>query len=181
MGPLVVALAVTVGIFWLALRSSGGGVGQTADRTGNVNAWMEWRLPNGTNLRAPQYGAESRMIRYLQDGSKGASKDRWFDLDELRFDAAAPDVRGASREQLHNIAGILIAYPNVTARLAACATESLEKPQFSRDRAEHMRTDLIAMGVAPGRLKVEDCNGAISARDAAAAQNSTRIFLRVTQ
>ncbi|HWB85167.1 MAG TPA: OmpA family protein [Bryobacteraceae bacterium] len=189
--PAILAVLIAGGILWMLHRGREAAQ-QTADRMAadrmaNIGRWVDTRLPNGVTLHIPQDGMERRLVLYLQDPNQGISGDRWFVFDRLRFNTASAALRPESQEQLHNIAAILIAYPNTRVTIGGYtdnAGNSATNMQLSRDRANDVRNDLIATGVPADRIGAEGYGDqfpvADNSTESGRAKNQ-RISLRVTQ
>lgn len=125
---------------------------------GGQEAFVERQLPNGTTLRIPANGVESRLIAFIEDDSRQASPTTWFSLDRLEFDTNAATLKPSSQEQLNNIAEIMKAYPRVTVTLGGY-TDNTGDPernlQLSRERAASAMNAVVALGVEPTRLAAE--------------------------
>ena len=152
-----------------------------------LGSFFKTTLPDGTELNIPQYGVENKLLQFLQDNSKPVDKDTWFDFDRLLFDTGQATLQPASDEQLHNIAAILKAYPNVKIKIGGYTDNTGDKAanlKLSQDRANNVMAELEKMGIAPNRLEAQGYG-----EDHPVADNSTdegrqknrRISLRVTQ
>jgi OOP family OmpA-OmpF porin len=152
-----------------------------------LGSFFKTTLPDGTELNIPQYGVENKLLQFLQDNSKPVDKDTWFDFDRLLFDTGQATLQPASDEQLHNIAAILKAYPNVKIKIGGYTDNTGDKAanlKLSQDRANNVMAELEKMGIAPDRLEAQGYG-----EDHPVADNSTeegrqknrRISLRVTQ
>jgi OmpA-OmpF porin, OOP family len=152
-----------------------------------LGSFFKTTLPDGTELNIPQYGVENKLLQFLQDNSKPVDKDTWFDFDRLLFDTGQATLQPASDEQLHNIAAILKAYPNVKIKIGGYTDNTGDKAanlKLSQDRANNVMAELEKLGIAPDRLEAQGYG-----EDHPVADNSTeegrqknrRISLRVTQ
>jgi OOP family OmpA-OmpF porin len=152
----------------------------------SLGSFFKTKLPDGTELNVPQYGVENKLIAFLYDSSKPVDKDTWFDFDRLLFDTSSATLQPASDEQLHNIAAILKAFPNVKIKIGGYTDNTGDKAanlKLSQDRADNVMAELVKLGVAPDRLEAQGYG-----EDHPIADNSTdegrqknrRISMRVT-
>jgi outer membrane protein OmpA-like peptidoglycan-associated protein len=140
-------------------------------------------LPNGVQITIPETGLESRLVGLLVEG--GAA-DTWLDFDRILFETDSAALQASSREQLANVAEILKAYPAVGVKIGGY-TDNTGDPahnlELSRARAASVRDELVALGVAAGRLEAEGYGQqhpvAPNDSEAGRAQNR-RIALRLT-
>ena len=151
-----------------------------------LGSFFKVTLPDGIELNVPQYGVENKLIAYLSDNSKPVDKDTWFDFDRLLFDTGSATLQPASEDQLHNIAEILKAYPNVKIKIGGYTDNTGDKAanmKLSQDRANSVMAELVKLGVSPDRLEAQGYG-----EDHPVADNSTdegkqknrRISMRVT-
>jgi OmpA-OmpF porin, OOP family len=152
----------------------------------SLGAFFKTKLPDGTELSIPQYGVENKLIAFIQDSSKPVDTTTWFDFDRLLFDTGSATLQPASQDQLHNIAAILKAYPNVKLKIGGYTDntgDSAANLKLSQDRADSVKAELITLGVASDRLDAQGYG-----QDHPVADNSTedgrqknrRISMRVT-
>jgi len=113
--------------------------------------------PGGMNLRFPTNGTEARLLSFIQ-GSAPVTKGTWFELDRLNFETDSAVLRPDSRDQLTNIAAILLTYPAARVKIGGYADNSGNpdaNTQLSQARAEAVRDALQRLGVDPGRVQAE--------------------------
>lgn len=145
------------------------------------------KLPNGVELNAPELGMENKLNLWLADPAKLVDKDTWFDFDRLLFDTGMATLQPKSREQLKNIAEILMAYPNVEVKIGGY-TDNVGDPKanlkLSEERAKTVMQNLVDMGIDAKRLTAEGYGEkhpvASNDTDEGKAQNR-RIAMRVTK
>jgi OOP family OmpA-OmpF porin len=141
-------------------------------------------LPNGALITIPEAGFESEVLRFLTD--TGRPLDTWLDFDRTLFRTDSAELMTSSREQLANVAQILKAYPSVRVKIGGY-TDNTGDPahnlELSRARADSVRSELVALGVAGDRIEAEGFGQehpvASNDTEAGRAQNR-RIALRVT-
>ena len=152
-----------------------------------LGEFFKRKLPNGVELNIPKLGIENRLVDFIEDSSKPADKNTWFDFDRLLFDTGKATLQPSSQEQLENIANILKAYPKVKAKIGGYTDNVGDKAmnmKLSSERANNVMVELVKLGVAPARLTAEGYG-----EDHPAADNSTeegraknrRISMRVTE
>jgi OmpA-OmpF porin, OOP family len=152
----------------------------------SLGSFFETKLPDGTEINVPQNGVENKLIAYLNDSSRPVDKDTWFDFDRLLFDTNSATLQPASDDQLHDIAAILKAYPNVKIKIGGY-TDNTGDPsanmKLSQDRANTVMAQLVNLGISSDRLEAQGYGS-----DHPVADNSTedgrqknrRISMRVT-
>lgn len=156
----------------------------TATNLGNL---IERPLPGGAVLNFPERGVEGRLLAFIQDPNARPDRTTWFDFDRLLFDTGSATLQPQSDQQLHNIAAILQAYPNVHLRIGGYTDnvgDAAANLKLSQERATNVMNELVQMGVSPDRLDAkgygEDHPVADNSTDAGRAANR-RISMLVTQ
>jgi OOP family OmpA-OmpF porin len=123
-----------------------------------LGAFSKRTLPDGVELDIPAMGVESKLIGFIEDKRHGVDETTWFSFDRLTFDTGKATLKPASQEQLKNVAEIMKAYPNVKIKLGGY-TDNVGDPQanldLSQHRADAVRTEIVAMGVDPGRMEAK--------------------------
>lgn len=148
--------------------------------------FFKTKLPDGTELDIPSLGVEAKLLKYLNDGSAPADKDTWFDFDRLLFDTGSATLQPASDEQLHNIAEILKAYPNVKIRIGGYTDntgDAAANLKLSQDRADNVMKALVDLGVDPSRMTAKGYGSEHPVADNSTEdgrQQNRRISMRVT-
>ena len=145
------------------------------------------KLPGNVDLKVPQRGVETQLLGFIQDPTKGVDEGTWLDFDRIVFDSGSAQLRAESREQLNNIAAILIAYPDVHMKIGGY-TDNTGDPQsnlkLSQDRAHTVVAELINLGIEPDRLQAEGYGNQHPVADNSTEDGRTqnrRISMRVTQ
>lgn len=159
-------------------------VEEPKDALGN---FFRFKLPNGIELNAPEFGIENKLNTWLMDETKVVDKTTWFNFDRLLFDTGKATLRPESQEQLKNMVEILKAYPTVELKLGGY-TDNVGDPAFnlklSGDRAKSVMDEMIKMGIAKDRLESEGYGEqfpvASNDTEEGKAQNR-RIAVRVTK
>ncbi|HLF51489.1 OmpA family protein [Flavobacterium sp.] len=159
-------------------------VDETKSALGN---FFKFKLPNGVELNAPEFGIENKLNTWLMDESKIVDKTTWFNFDRLLFDTGKATLRPESQEQLKNIVEILKAYPKVELKIGGY-TDNVGDPAFnlklSDDRAKSVMNEMVKMGIAANRLEAEGYGEqfpvASNDTEEGKAQNR-RIAVRVTK
>jgi outer membrane protein OmpA-like peptidoglycan-associated protein len=120
-------------------------------------------LSGGVALRALEGGVEEQLVTFLSDKKAKPKADLWFAFDRIPLEAGRGEAFSAkSKAQLENLGQILKAHPQVTLTIGGFTDSSGladANKQLSQKRAEAVRTALIGLGVAPGRLKAEGFGG----------------------
>ena len=153
----------------------------------SLGAFFKRKLPNGTELNIPQNGVENKLLGFIEDGSKPADKETWFNFDRILFATGSATLESSSNEQLQNIAAIMKAYPKVSLRIGGYTDNTgnaASNLKLSQERSATVVTQLTTLGVEPNRLDSkgygEEHPVADNATEAGRAQNR-RIAVRVTQ
>jgi OOP family OmpA-OmpF porin len=146
------------------------------------------RLPTGVEVSGSPSGVEAKLIGLLKDIERPAHQSPWFSFDRLNFKSGKAELEPEpSREQLHNIAAILKAFPRVEVKIGGYTDSSgseVYNKRLSQKRAEKVVSELAARGISRRRLKAEGYGTAhpVCRNDASPecqAQNR-RIDLKVT-
>lgn len=146
----------------------------------------ERELPNGVKLSLPTNGVEYQLLGFIEDANRPVSQTTWFSFDRVEFDTGASTLKDSSQEQLHNIAEIMKAYPQVSLKLGGY-TDNTGNPQqnqqLSQERANSAMKQIVAFGVDPSRLTAEGYGDQHPVADNASAegrQRNRRIDINVT-
>ena len=124
-------------------------------------------LPNGVELELPDNGLELRLAGFLDDAGRKPDENVWFDFDRIQFETGSAQLRPTSRAQLHDVAAILGAYPAVRVKIGGYTDDTGDpaaNQQLSQARAESVRTQLVADGVAAERIEAEGYGRRIRSR-----------------
>ncbi len=144
------------------VRSRPGAVLDTAGGEVNLGArglgaYSRRALPNGVSLYVPANGMESRVIAFIE-GTQPTGTIASFDLDRLTFAQGSTQFLPGSREQLHNIASIMRAYPDVSVKIEGYS-DNIGSPvnnlRMSQQRANAVKHALEVSGIARSRMKTE--------------------------
>jgi K(+)-stimulated pyrophosphate-energized sodium pump len=117
----------------------------------------------------------------------GVEPATWFDFDRLLFNTDSATLRPESQEQLGNIAAILKAYPNVHIKIGGYTDNSGDAQNnlnLSKDRANGVMAELIALGISPDRLEAQGYGEQFPVADNSTAEGrarNRRVSMRVTQ
>lgn len=143
-------------------------------------------LPGDVKLSIPAKGIEAKLVAFVEDPNQAIDKQAWFDFDRILFDSSKATLRPESNEQIHNIAMILKAFPNVQLKIGGY-TDNQGKPEdnlkLSSDRAAAVLAAIAAQGVDVERMQSEGYGEQhpISSNDSAAGrQLNRRVSARVT-
>lgn len=148
--------------------------------------FLKFKLPNGIELNAPEFGIENQLVKWMNDKTKKVDKTTWFNFDRLLFETGKSTLRPESQDQLENIAVIMDAYPSMNIKLGGY-TDNVGDPaanlKLSDERAKSVMAGLIVLGVEPARLAAEGYGEqyplAPNETEQGRAQNR-RIAIRVT-
>ena len=169
-----------------AARVLDSAAGAVSNAVRNAGDFVKRTLPSGIVLNVPSAGIESRLVAFIQDGSRSVNDTTWFDFDRLNFATGSATILPESQEQLDNIAEVLRAYPNVTVKVGGY-TDNTGDPaanmRLSQSRAESVRTALIGKGIGAARMVAEGYGDKHPVADNATPDGrarNRRIALRVT-
>jgi outer membrane protein OmpA-like peptidoglycan-associated protein len=166
-------------------RTEGEGMARPAQPVGGANNdFTQIKLPNGTELRVPNSGPETKLLEFLKHAS---NKSGEFDLDRISFGATNAILSPSSSEQLQNVAKILRAYPITRIAINAFAAKAANRAsslRLSRSRANSVLGELARSGVDKSRMVVQVYGGNHNARSSALEEGQgkdQRISLTVTR
>jgi outer membrane protein OmpA-like peptidoglycan-associated protein len=185
--PLIVAIALILGLIWFFNRTKAPVTNAVNTATSALGDFFKTKLPDGVELNIPQFGIESKLINFLNDPSKTVDTTTWFNFDRLLFDTGQATLQPSSQEQLGNIAAVLKAYPNVHVKIGGY-TDNTGDPAanvaLSDARSKNVMDALVAAGIDPSRLESKGYGDQYPVGDNSTeegrAQNR-RIALLVTQ
>src|SRR3954454_8238059 len=101
---------------------------------------------------------EDHLLAFIQDPSKPVDETTWFDFDRLLFDTTSATLQPSSQEQLHNVAEILKASPNVHVKIGGYTDntgDASANQRLSQQRADSVKQELINMGISADRLEAQ--------------------------
>lgn len=149
--------------------------------------FLKFKLPNGVELNAPEFGIEYRLVEWMNDKTKLVDKTTWFNFDRLLFETGKATLRPESKDQLENISTVMDAYPTMEIKLGGY-TDNVGDPaanlKLSDERAKSVMAELVKLGVKPERIASEGYGEqhaiASNETEQGRAQNR-RIAIRVTK
>jgi len=150
-------------------------------------ALFKRRLPSNFEISAPATGIEKQLVVFIEDPNKTVDPTAWFNFDRLLFETNAATLKPESKEQLHNVAEILKAYPNVKVKVGGYTDNTGDANanlKLSQDRATVVVTELVALGVPASRLSGEGYGQQYPVADNSTEQGraqNRRIAMRVTE
>ncbi|NMH27972.1 OmpA family protein [Flavobacterium silvaticum] len=112
-------------------------------------------LPDGSSLPFSKGTMEFKLVEFLNDNSRAAGKDVWFDFDDVNFDLNSSNITTESQTQLLNIATIFKQYPKLKAKVGGYTDKSANEPanvKLSQERADALQKALLAFGVSDIQL-----------------------------
>ena len=114
-------------------------------------------LPGGAQISMPRGSLEDSLL-LLIEGTRPLDDTAWIDFDRLLFDTGSATLQPRSREQLRNVAAILVAYPSLKAKIGGYTDDvgdDAANLALSQARSASVRSELIALGVPGERLQAE--------------------------
>src|SRR5580700_4530866 len=145
------------------------------------------KLPDGTELSIPKLGPEAQLIDLLNDNNRAPNRTTAVDLDHVMFDPDNATIQPASEEQLHNVAAIMKAYPNMQARIDGYTDDAGDKKsnlKLSEQRAKAVAADLEKQGVPASQISAKGYGDAHPEEEnttEAGRQKNRRISLQLLQ
>ncbi|MEO5636709.1 MAG: OmpA family protein [Chitinophagaceae bacterium] len=140
-------------------------------------AIVKVKLPDGVELDAYKGGIEDQLVNFLNDPSKQADKDTWFDFDNLNFETGSAIITPESKKQLGNIAAILKAFPKAIIKIGGYTDktgDSLSNIKLSQTRAEAVVAALKTSGTGVSQLSAAEGYGSQFAKVSADAPDADR-------
>lgn len=120
-----------------------------------VRESLKVKLVNGVEIDAYKNGIEDSLVKCLNNPLCKASKDAWFDFDNLNFKAGSDSLTSESLKQVKNIAEVLNAYPAVKVKIGGYADrsgDSTKSWQLSAKRAIAVYNEIKAQGAKENQL-----------------------------
>ncbi len=152
-----------------------------------LGKFLAVKLPNGIELKVPEFGVEKKLLAFIEDKSKPVDKTTWFTFDRLDFETGSANLKPTSAEQLKNIVEIMKAYPKVALKIGGY-TDNVGKPAdnlaLSQKRAANTMQELVKLGADAKRLEAEGYGEKFPVADNATEEGrakNRRIDLRVTK
>lgn len=118
-------------------------------------------LPTGTTLTVGSHSAEAQLWQLLTDSTQSLTADKTRSgivLDQVYFNAGQATLTTASQTQLTNLAALLAAFPRATLKFGGFTDDQGSAEAnllLSADRANTVRSTLVATGVAPTRVAAQ--------------------------
>lgn len=131
--------------------------GEVSPSVSGLGALGKKRLPNGIIISIPAYGAESRVVAFIE-GSQPIGTHNSFDLDRVSFAPGSSEIMSGSQDQLNNVAAILRAYPNATVKIAGYSDNAgspVTNLKLSQERANAVKLALERAGISSSRMTSE--------------------------
>jgi len=163
--PLTILLGVLGfgGLLWWGVQHAreraqttiGQGMSTMVGTAGTTERMITRTLPGNVNVQFPPGGIEDALSSYLSSPVKGSAA---FEFNRIGFVTGSATLTQPSREQLHNVAAILNAYPKATVTIEGYTDNSGDEASnlaLSRAQAESVAGVLTEDGVTPGRVRAE--------------------------
>lgn len=118
------------------------------------------KLADGTELQAGERSVERKLVDFIEHGTidEQNKSANWISFDHLQFETGKSDLKPSSEAQLGNVVAILKAYPAVALKLGGYTDntgDAAANLKLSKERAEHVKSRLTAMGVDAARLEAD--------------------------
>ena len=144
-------------------------------------------LSSGYEIKGEATGIESGLLGFIESANP-VDKTTWSNFDRVTFRTGSAGIDMVkSNDQLMNLAEILMAYPKVKLKIGGYTDnvgEEAANMKLSTERAQAVRSALVAMGIAGDRLEAEGYGSQHPVGDNATeegrAQNR-RIAVRVSE
>lgn len=160
---------------------------KVVDATAALGNFFKFKLPNGTELNAPEKGIENQVVTWMSDKTKMVDKTTWFNFDRLLFETGKSTLKPESQEQLKNMSEIMKAFPTMEVKLGGYTDNTgnaAANLKLSGDRAKSVMAELVKSGVAASRVAAEGYGDqfpvASNDTEEGRAQNR-RIAVRITK
>lgn len=167
-----------------AVQTAGG---EVTGVIGGLGALVKRVLRGGVTLDIPERGIESKLIAFIENGSRLVDDTMWFDFDRLNFATGSATILPESQVQLDNIVAVLKAYPNVNVKVGGYTDDvggAAANLRLSRRRAEAVKQALVSNGIPAKRLQAEGYGEQHPVADNATEEGrarNRRIALKVTK
>ena len=163
--PLMILLGVLGfgGLLWWGVQQArehaqatiGQGMSTLVGTTGTMDRMITRTLPGNVSVQFAPGGIEDALSSYLASPIKGSAA---FEFNRIAFVTGSATLTQPSREQLGNVAAILMAYPKASATVEGYTDNSGDEANnlaLSRAQAESVASALTDDGVTPGRVRAE--------------------------
>ncbi|HRH68747.1 MAG TPA: sodium-translocating pyrophosphatase [Flavobacteriales bacterium] len=144
-------------------------------------------LSSGYEIKGEATGIEGGLIGFIESANP-VDKTTWFNFDRVTFRTGSAGIDMVkSNDQLMNLAEILMAYPKVKLKIGGYTDnvgEEAANMKLSTERAQAVRSALVAMGIAGDRLEAEGYGSQHPVGDNATEEGRTqnrRIAVRVME
>lgn len=127
--------------------------------TYDLGAITTKKLPNGTEIKYAERGAEAELLKFIETGTVNESdkSQGWINLYDVQFTKNLTYAASADA-QIKNIAAILKAYPKVQIKLGGYTDNTGPadvNQKLSQQRAEKVKADLAKAGITAQVTKAE--------------------------
>jgi OmpA-OmpF porin, OOP family len=184
--------ALALGCFWLLTHprqitsevATSGSASRLADDT---FAGTSPTPPDVIGTHLPKNSPEARLLALIQNPAATSGTKSQVDFRNLLFDSGLATPLPEAGVHLDNIADILKAFPNVHLDIYGYTDDEGSQSQnlkLSRDRAEAIKTELVARGISSDRLTTEglgDQNPMADNSTEVGRIRNRRVALQVTQ
>jgi OmpA-OmpF porin, OOP family len=188
--PLVL-FAVALGCFWMLThpRQTISEAATTGSANRRADNMFDEINPASANVdrRLPKNSPEAGLLALIQNPAAPLGLKSQVDFRNLLFDSGSATLLPEAGVHLDNIADILKAFPNVHLDICGYTDNKGTEAQnlrLSRKRAEAIKTELVARGIASDRLTTEglgDQNPMADNSTEVGRIRNRRVALQVTQ
>lgn len=144
---------------YIAVKSSqSASMGEATIIESSLPVSINKQLSSGVTLNFVENGIEDQLIKFIEDPNQEASKENWFNFKNLNFNSGSTVIDSSSMNEVHNIAEILKAYPDVNIKVGGYTDnegDDANNLKLSADRASAVKAALVALGIAESRLESE--------------------------
>ncbi|WP_118974501.1 sodium-translocating pyrophosphatase [Taibaiella koreensis] len=118
------------------------------------------KLKDNTELQVGEQSVERKLVDFIHNGTidEANKSANWISFDRLQFETGKSTLKPSSEEQLSNIVAILKAYPEVGLKIGGYTDNTGDAAgnlKLSKERAEHVKSRLVALGVNASRLEAD--------------------------
>lgn len=142
-----------------------------------ANGMVKYTLPGGAVIEVAKDGLESKMLSFINAKDAAIDKGLWFDFDRLSFVTASSELTPDSKAQVASAVSILKAYPAVGIKVGGYTDNQGDAEanlKLSDKRAKRVMEEMVADGVAAGRIEAEGYGEAHPIGDNATPEGRTK-------
>ncbi len=148
---------VTLNATTPSINLPAGALSADGDFVYETGAISDLKLKDGFTMKVGENAVERKLVDFVTDANKAVDKATWFTLDRLTFEKGSAVLKGG-KEQLNNLKGILMAFPNLKIKMGGYTDntgDAAANLKLSQERAEAAKAALVKMGIDGRRVETE--------------------------